>query len=541
MKSRMPTPAVIWVNGEVRTQDPARPRAEALAVAGDRILAVGRSSDIEALAAADTERVDLEGRLALPGFMDVHFHFYDWALGRLNLDLAPLKSFDGLIAAVETAAADKPAGEWIIGLGFNEAEWPQKRIPTRADLDPVSPGHPVFLLRCDLHLAVANTVALKRAGIDTDARATDDGFIGRDGDNRPSGILRERAVNIVKDTLPKLAAGQAVAAMADGMSAVHAMGITGLHDIRLFGGGDGAAALNAWQSLHRDDRLKLRTWATIAAETLDAALDLGLQTGLGDDRLRIGHVKFYADGGMGARTAWMQSAYLDGGSGMPLIPIDALEAEIRRAHRAGLACAVHAIGDRANREVIGIYAKLTAAGRDARPALPHRIEHLQMVRPRDLERLAGLDVAVNMQPHNAVLDMRMIDDCVGPDARFAYAFADVLASGIPLCFSSDAPVCDPRPLINIQAAVTRCREDGTPAGGWYPGQRVTVADAVAAYTRTPAAVSGAGDELGTLSVGKRADIVVLERDIYTIDPLEIARTGVSMTLFDGQPVYRRGG
>jgi predicted amidohydrolase YtcJ len=284
---------------------------------------------------------------------------------------------------------------------------------------------------------------------------------------------------------------------------------------------------------------------TLAAENLDAAIAVGLMTGFGNDRLRIGHVKFYADGGMGARTAWMISPYLDGGRGMPLITPEALEASILRAQQAGLACAVHAVGDRANREIIRIYEKLGKALENARragfitPHLPHRIEHLQMVRPEDLRRLAALDLAVNMQPHNAVLDMQMIDDCVGPDAEFAYTFSDVLAAGVPLCFSSDAPVCDPNPLTNIQAAVTRCRENGTPPGGWYPAQRVPLDAAVAAYTRTPALVSGVGDELGSLATGKRADIIVLDRDIYSLNSAEIMHANVVMTFFDGQLVYRR--
>jgi predicted amidohydrolase YtcJ len=203
------------------------------------------------------------------------------------------------------------------------------------------------------------------------------------------------------------------------------------------------------------------------------------------------------------------------------------------------------VGDRANREIIRIYEKLGKALKNARkagciaPHLPHRIEHLQMVRPEDLKRLAALDIAVTMQAHNAVLDMQMIDDCVGPDAKFAYAFSDVLATGVLLCFSSDAPVCDPNPLTNIQAAVTRCRENGTPPGGWHPAQRVSLEAAVAAYTRTPALVSGVGDELGSLASGKRADVIVLDRDIYSLNSDEIMHTNVAMTFFDGQLAYRR--
>jgi hypothetical protein len=241
----------------------------------------------------------------------------------------------------------------------------------------------------------------------------------------------------------------------------------------------------------------------------------------------------------------MLESYRDGGRGMPLLPMDRLEAAISTADRAGLAVAVHAVGDRAGREVIGIFERLAArrSGTESdvwhRPRLPHRIEHLQMIQPEDLARLARLKVGVAMQPPNVILDMAMIDDAVGARGRQAYAFRSVLKAGIPLCLSSDAPVCDPNPLLGIHAAVTRRRPDGSPPMGWHPEQCLTVSEAVCGYTLAPAAFGGAADRLGCIAPGRRADIVVLDRNLYEVDPAAIPEARVVMTVFDGKVVYRR--
>jgi len=234
--------------------------------------------------------------------------------------------------------------------------------------------------------------------------------------------------------------------------------------------------------------LDLRCWVGIPGERLDEAVGLGLRTGLGDDRLRIGYLKYFADGGMGARTAWMLEPYLDADCGMPLFPMDQFAGAIKKADQAGLAVMIHAIGDRANREVVTVFEELKKSRvRDekdfyAPPAISHRIEHVQMIRHEDLERLAGVGIPACVQPHNMILDISMIDESVGKKGKWAYAYRDMLDAGIPLLFSSDAPVCDASPLVGIHAAVTRQRRDGTPQGGWYPKQRISVDEAVRGYT-----------------------------------------------------------
>lgn len=540
-------PELILVNGRFRTQDPNRPMVEAVAVKDGRIMAVGDNATIAALASARSERIDLRRRLALPGFMDFHIHFYDWALSRLNLNLAEMASLAQLLDVVRFAAVTKPASGWILGYGFNETSWPENRLPTRAELDTAAPDHPVILWRCDLHLAVVNSKTLELAGIGAATPDPPGGIISRDVGGHPNGILRELAVNLIKEIIPKPGKEEVLTAMRKGMAVLLSLGLTAVHDFRLMGGLEGAAALAAWQQLRESGDLILRCWVTLPGEHLEEAIALGLQTGFGDEYLRIGHVKFFADGGMGARTAWMMDPYLDAEWGMPLIAMDQLEQEVFKADRAGLSVAVHAVGDRTNHELIRVFAKLQAgrsgladAGR-YRPALSHRIEHLQMVRAEDLARLARLNVVASMQPHNAILDMAMIDACVGRNGRYAYAFGDAMASGIPVCFSSDAPVGDPNPLIGIHAAVTRQGKDGQPPGGWYPHQRVTVEQAVRSYTHTPAWASGVGHEQGSITPGKRADIVVLDRDIFESESMDIINARIILTVFGGRIVHRSDG
>jgi len=537
-------PDLVLLNGNIHTMDMQRPQARAIAVKAGRIIAIGDNDEIRAMADSKTERIDLNGRLGIPGMMDSHFHFYDWAMGRQQLDLARVTSLDELLNRVAQAAGNLPRENWILGQGWNESDWPEHTMPRRDHLDAIAPAHPVALWRCDLHLVSVNSRALELAGIDETTPNPPDGVIEKDSSGRLTGILRELAPNLIKSVIPAPAADEIVTAMRDGIAHLHTLGLTALHDVRLMGGLEGAPALKAWQLLNEKGKLDLRCWVSLAGERLQEAIALGLRTGLGDERLRIGHLKYFADGGMGARTAWMLEPYLDAEYGMPLGSMEELGRKIAAAERAGLAVMVHAIGDRANREVITILEQLvklrseTQAPASLPPALPHRIEHTQMIRSEDVQRLAKLKVAACVQPHNMILDINMIDESVGPRGRWTYVYKEMIDAGIPVLLSSDAPVCDPSPLVGIHAAVTRQRRDGTPAGGWYPQQRISIEDAVRGYTTVPAAFYGQSKELGTLTPGKRADMTVLDRDIFRVDPMEIADARVEMTIFDGRIVYR---
>jgi predicted amidohydrolase YtcJ len=534
------TPDIILYNGTIATQNVQQPAAHAMAVAQGNILAVGSSDDILNLAGSGTERVDLDARLVVPGFIDTHIHFYEWAQKRQGVKLDDLTCLDDLVTRVHRAAGNLPPGQWIMGQGWNETDWTEPRMPTRESLDRATADHPVLLWRCDLHLAAANSAALALAGIDAGTPDPPEGRIERDAMGKPTGILRELAINLVRQAVAPPERNQVMAAFEDAARALHRRGVTGIHDVRLMADKDGADALQIFQQLDRENRLNLRSWVTLPGDRLDDIIGLGLHTGFGNDRLRIGHVKFFSDGGMGARTAWMIDPYLDAGCGMPLMDMAVLAEDIRRADAAGLSTMVHAVGDRANRELIAIFEDLESRRAPAgapRPGIPHRIEHVQMIRPEDSDRLRKLGLALCVTPANMVLDINLIDSAVGEKGCWTYDFRRLMDTGAAVMFSSDCPVCDPGPLAGIHAAVTRQRADGTPAGGWYPQNRVTVAEAIQAYTGTPAAVSQA-PYLGVIAPGKKADLAVLSENILTSDPSRIPGTHVDMTIFDGRVVYR---
>ncbi|OEU78778.1 MAG: hypothetical protein BA865_10090 [Desulfobacterales bacterium S5133MH4] len=541
MKLSALVPQIILYNGILATQSTAHPHAQAVAIGNGKILAVGRNEDMLNLAAPDTEKIDLEGRLVVPGFIDTHIHFYEWSLKRQGIKLDDLTCLEELLDRVREAADSRPPGQWIIGQGWNETDWTEHCMPTRETLDRVAPAHPVLLWRCDLHLAAANSAALVLAGITTDTPDPPEGRIERDTIGEPTGILRELSINLVRQAIAPPDTDQVMKAFEDATKALHRRGVTGIHDVRLMADKDGASAFQTFQKLDQEGRLNLRSWVTLPGQHLDNIIDLGLRTGFGNDRLRVGHVKFFSDGGMGARTAWMIDPYLDAQRGMPLIDMDVLAHDIDKADNAGLSVMVHAVGDRANRELINIFEALesrrTLSGSPS-PAIAHRIEHVQMLRPEDAARLRDLNLALCVTPANMVLDMNLIDLAVGEKGKWTYAFRRLMDTGAPVMFSSDCPVCDPDPLLGIHAAVARVRADGTPEGGWYPDSRVTVTEALKAYTLTPAAVHNARDT-GTIAPDKKADLVVLSKNILVIPPSQLPDTRVDMTLFDGRIVHRQ--
>ncbi len=537
-------PDLILTNGVIHTLDSSKPVADAVAAAGGMVKAVGSHREILDTAGSGTEVVDLGGRAVIPGMMDCHFHFYDWSIGRRQLDLSGVRSFEELNGLVRQEAEKECPGAWIVGFGWNESDWPVHRKPLRDDLDAAAPSNPVALWRCDLHLVSVNSRALDAAGIDESTPDPPEGVIEKNASGRPTGVLRELAANLVKTAIPAPEGESLNQIMREGIAELNSLGLTSLHDMRLMGGLEGASALRAWQVLRERGELSLRCWVSIAGEHIEEAVKLGLRTGLGDDRLRIGPLKFFADGGMGARTGWLIEPYLDAEYGMPLAPMSHLRNAYRKAEQAGMAVVVHAIGDRANRELIDLLQELDQwperGGPFIPPSIPHRIEHAQMIRPEDVSRLAELGIPVCMQPHNMILDINMIDESVGDRGRFTYPFKEMLDAGVLVLFGSDAPVCDANPFVNIHAAVTRSRANGTPEGGWYPGQCLTVEEALRCYTVSPARYYRRDKVLGTITPGKFADMAVLDRNIFTVDPMEIIETKVDMTVFDGKIVYKRG-
>lgn len=535
---------LILFNGRVHTMDPDLPFATAVATRGDRILAVGLDSEILHLRHQHTLLFDLCGRAAFPGFIDAHVHFAWWALRREQVDLSDASSPEQAMAKVAERVAQTPPGTWILGGGFDRNVWPGAAWPTRQMLDAVAPQHPVMLNSHDHHSIWVNTLALRLAGVTAETPDPPGGRIARDPiTGEPIGILSESAVQLVQRVVPSPTLSQAVAAMREAQPLAWAAGLTSIHEIH---DTDDMMAFRAFQALRRAGELGLRVYQHVPASRLEAFIQAGVQSGFGDEWVRIGGVKFFIDGALGSRTADMLEPYIGepDNRGVPIMDKEAMLEQALRASRAGLSVSVHAIGDRANRSILDV---LEAVRRDeeanGRCRLRHRIEHVQILHPDDLPRLAQLDVIASMQPIHATSDMLIAERFWGPErCRLAYAWRSLLDTGARLAFGSDAPVEPLDVLAGIHAAVTRRRPDGAPGpDGWQPQERITAMEAVRAYTLGAAYASGEEMIKGTLTPGKLADMVVLSRDITACPAEEILSTRVEVTILGGQIVYRAPG
>jgi len=530
---------VLLVNGHIYTMDLGRPRVSALAVVEGRVRVVG-DGELRDLAGPETEVIDLERRCVLPGLSDAHIHLEWFALGLQQVDLTGARSLEEMLERVAERVRVVPPGEWVLGRGWDQEQWPERRFPTAADLDRVAPHHPVALTAKSGHALVANTMALRRAGICAETPDPEGGRIERDAAGQPTGLLLEEAMAQVRGAIPHPDAEAVAEALPAAFQRAWEVGITTVHDM------DDLVAFEAFQRLRAEGRLGLRVVKYLPLEAAGLALALGLQAGFGDDWLRIGGIKVFADGALGPRTAAMLEPYEGEPDNLGILTIEpeALEDLARRATAGGLPLAIHAIGDRANRMVLDVLERVRTTaegdpGRGDSPSRPHgllhRIEHVQLLHPDDVGRLAALGVIASMQPIHATQDAPMADRYWGARCATAYAWRSLLDAGTVLAFGSDCPVEDLNPFLGIHAAVTRVRPDGYGGPeGWYPAQRVSVEEAVRAYTWGAAYAAGMEDRLGSLSPGRWADLVVLDRDIFACDPHAIAETRVVGTMIGGR-------
>ncbi len=513
----------VLVNGQIFTQEAAPSPVQALAMRDGRIAAVGTTREvIDRFPHA--ERVDLQGAVVLPGLVDAHVHFQWFSLTMLEVDVYEVPRKEIALERVAARAAETPAGRWIEGRGWKNELWPDRAFPTAADLDRVAPHHPVLLRDKSGHAGWANSLALKIAGIGDGTPNPEGGEIRRDGRGKATGLLMETAIELVRRQIPPATSDELVQAMRLGQQKCWEVGLTGLHDF------DGPACFRGLQTLRRAGELGLRIVKNIPARYLDQAVALGLQSGFGDDWLRIGGVKIFADGALGPQTALMIEPYANdpANRGIAVTDKEEMAAIAGRAAAHGLSVTVHAIGDRAVHDVLDVYEALRRdpAAAAAGP-LRHRIEHVQVYHPADRERLAELGVVASMQPIHATSDMEMADRYWGERARYSYALRDMLASGALLALGSDCPVEPIDILPNIYAAVTRKKPGSTYApDGWYNGQCLTVEEAVRGFTLGPAQTAGLESDQGTIAPGKWADLTILDRDIFTGEPEEILEARV---------------
>ena len=533
-------------NARIHTLNPAQPTASALLVDRGEILAVGGDELLEARA----EREDIGGRAVLPGLTDAHIHLQYFALGLQKVDCETATLEECLRRVADRVKEAKP-GEWVLGHGWNQNEWksfplPESREglgvragewPHAIDLDAIAPTNPVYLTAKSLHAAWSNSAALKLAGISASTPNPEKGEIQRDDHGQPTGILLESALELVAEKIPQPGLAEVIEAIRAAQPILWKMGLTGVHDF------DRRVCFMALQELRQRGELRLRVTKSIPVDDLDHAHELGLRTGFGDDWLRIGMVKAFMDGALGPHTAAMFQPYLNDGENRGILNMDGEQLfEIaRRAADAGLGMAVHAIGDRANHEVLDAYEQLRRYEREhGLPALRHRIEHVQVLHADDAARLAHLNIIASMQPIHAPSDMNAADKFWGGErARLAYAWRTQLTHGATLAFGSDAPVESPNPFWGIHAAVTRRRTDGSPGpAGWGPEEKLSMPEAVAAYTLGPACAAGMESRLGQLAPGFLADLIVMENDPFTCAPEELLTMQSSATMVGGEWVWR---
>jgi len=540
-------PDLILYNAKIHTVDASQPWASAVAIRKHRFMAVGDDETILDLAGPQTERVDLGRKLVLPGLCDAHIHFLYWSMSLEEVPVADCTSKAQMLARIARRVAKSAPGTWITGQGWNESRWGETDFPTASDLDPVTgPDYPAIFWRSDMHGAVANSAALQIAGIDAQTPNPPGGLIERGADGQPTGMLKELAIHLVADHIPPLDDETRDALLHQGMAALHRLGITAIHDQRMKDHDEGPLSLAAYQRLRAQRELKLRVNANIAAHHLEDIAGLGLHTGFGDDYLRLGHVKFFSDGSMGSRTAALLAPFEKlspaeaDNTGIFITPPEELARGFRRTTELGFPVSVHAIGDQANRVVLDIFEELADAG--LKPAIPHRVEHVQIVDPADLPRLARLGLTASVQPIHVTDDMDTADLLLGERGAHMYNFRTLLDKGALLVFGSDAPVADPSPFLGLHAAICRQRVERMPAAPWYGDERVTMAEAIHAYTLGAAKAAGWERVIGSITPGKRADLIVLDRDLFALEEAgitgdEIAATAVEMTVFDGAVVY----
>ena len=493
---------------------PGFPRATALTIAQGQIIAVGTDDQILDAFPLAEERINLNGYTVWPGLTDAHVHLKYLAESRAIVD-CETATREECLARIDSAARDLPAGAWIRGHGWNHNQWPEG-LGSAALLDQVSHGHLAYLSAKSLHIGWANSLALARAGLTDATPNPEGGILQRDRDGHLTGILFEaEAVNLVLDVIPEWSRDALKQQFLSLFPELWQMGLVGVHDF------DGMDCWLTLQELHQEGRLNFRIRKGIPFDHLDDFVRAGLKTDFGDDFLQVGSVKLFSDGALGSQTAAMLAPYEGGqNTGTLLLDEDEIFEIGKKTGQNGLALAIHAIGDLANHVVLNAYAKLRAFEREhGLPHYRHRIEHVQILSPKDLPRLAELDIVASVQPVHAPSDMTMADHFLGPRAATAYAYRSLKAASAEMVFGSDAPVEPVNPFHGLHAAVTRRRIDGSPNdNGWYPQEHLSLADALDGFSAAPARISNRGERLGRITPGAAADLILLKQDPFSADP-----------------------
>jgi predicted amidohydrolase YtcJ len=531
-------PDLIIVNANIHTMAPGQPLAQAVAILGNRIVAVGSDKDIRKLTGPRTRTIDARKQLILPGFNDAHVHFLSGGFQLSSVNLRDADSPQEFAERIRRFSERLPKGRWITGGDWDHERWPDAKLPTRELIDPYTPGTPVFVNRLDGHMALANSLALKLAGVTSQTLDPPGGVIVRDPKTgEPTGILKDSAQSFVWKVIPAAGFEERLAAARAATNYAASLGVTSVQDMSA--GND----VGVYQTLLDRGELKTRIYAVAPLPAWETLARTGVRAHFGSEMLRIGGLKGFADGSLGSTTALFYEPYHDapttsGLAGDEMYPEGAMLLRVRDADRAGFHVMIHAIGDRANDLILSIFEQVTRENgdRDRR----FRIEHAQHLRLQDIPRFARDKVIASMQPYHAIDDGRWAEKRIGKErAKTTYAFRSLLDSGATLTFGTDWTVAPLNPALSIYAAVTRRTLDGKNPNGWVPEQKITVEEAVRAYTIGSAVAEFQEGVKGTLAVGKLADLVMLSRDIFKIDSTDIENVKVVMTILDGRVVYEQ--
>ena len=520
--------SLVLLNGKIYTFNREKPRAEAVAVLNEKIVYVGEDKEASKLVGPNTQVINLNGKTVIPGLTDCHVHMASFGRSLSTLNLRGLTSITQLKRLVKEKAESLPPNAWILGRGWDQEKFVEKRLPTRWDLDEAAPENPVVLFRVCGHICVANSRALELAGIDKATEPPPGGEIDKNvSTGEPTGIVRENALELVIKAFPKASEKEILNTCVEACREAVKAGLTCVHWII-----ESPMELHALQRLRKDGKLPLRAYVLVPAELMKHLKGLGLMQGFGDSMLRIGGVKIFVDGSLGARTAALKEPYNDAPetSGMLVSSQEKLEDQFLEAHSSGLQLAVHAIGDKAVDVALQAFEK--ALRKVPKGDARHRIEHASVLNEKLIRRMKRLGIIASVQPHFIVSDF-WVQQRLGKDrARWVYPFKSLLKGGILICAGSDCPVEPIFPLLGVWAAVTKQSN---------PKEKLTVEEALRLYTLNAAYAAFEEALRGTIEEGKLADLTVLSDDPFEVNPERLREIKVLMTIVDGRVVYRTNG
>lgn len=524
---------LVVVNANIHTMSREKPAARSMAVTAGRVVAVGSDAELKPYIGLHTKVIDAKGRLITPGFNDAHVHFMETGAQLSAVDLRSAKTPDEFVQRIKDFAAKLPKGRWILGGQWDHENWKPNNLPTASMIDAVTPDNPVFVNRLDGHMALANSLAMKLAGVNKETKEVEGGLIVRDAAGNPAGVFKDTAMGYIEKVIPdatfeeKLEYAQAVSDYAA------SLGVTSVQDM------SAGTDVGVYQELLRRGTLKTRVYGCSPLADYRRWERTGIHSAFGDPMLRVGCLKGFMDGSLGSTTAWFFDPYLDepNTSGLPRAEVTTtMKDNIVAADKAGLQINVHAIGDKANATILDFYenAEKVNGPRDRR----FRVEHAQHLRQEDIARFGKLKVVASMQPMHIIDDGRWawkrLDE---KRLKGTYAFRSLLNSGAVLAFGSDSPVASLNAVWGIYAAVTRRTLDDKNPNGWIPEQKISVEEAVRGFTWGSAYAEFQEKVKGTLEPGKLADFVILSDDIFTIDPTKIGDVKVVTTVVNGKVVY----